>query len=240
MLLRCLLSVIRPIEVLPGQRGLAACHVPANDEMGAPIVFPNDHVLDRLTRAGHVHGVGEVCPTDRGVVQLLGKDFIGVVTDDPWDVVILCWAACGVYQADRSWLDIRSTESTSKKLVVRTVDGVSALECNDVHRWRKARPDLCRGLAREDSLGKLQSSQRSRYIVTTALHGNHLDRWMLKRGRAIAILCFEDFIGHPLLLNFHDSKILSVVGKEHLLAWRELLAVGVQDNREAEKYTTAR
>ena len=39
------------IEVLSCLTALAPCHVPAHDEVSAPVVLPHDHVLDRLTGA---------------------------------------------------------------------------------------------------------------------------------------------------------------------------------------------
>ena len=58
------------VEVVSGEARLAAGHVAADDEVGAAIVAADEHVLQRLAGAGHVHRVGQVGPP----VQDVGAD----------------------------------------------------------------------------------------------------------------------------------------------------------------------
>jgi len=57
---------------------------------GCTIVLADDHVLNGLAGSSHVHGVGQVCPADGGVTDLLLQNLIRVVAHDARDVVILC------------------------------------------------------------------------------------------------------------------------------------------------------
>jgi len=68
------LRVVGAVEVLAVDAGLAARHVAADDEVRAAVVLADDHVLDGLAGARHVHGVGQVRPRDARVLRLLLQD----------------------------------------------------------------------------------------------------------------------------------------------------------------------
>lgn len=106
-------------------------------------------MLDSLTWAGHVHTVGKVFPSCAVVVSLLLKHFVGLVTNGSGDVVGLCGTACWVNKDDTSRTDEGIVECTSEEFVVCAVDGVTALEGDDVNIVRECCTNLCRCLAWE-------------------------------------------------------------------------------------------
>ena len=66
-------------------------HMTSGHESGMrrTVVLADDHVLDGLARAGHVHGVGQVGPAQARVVHLLLQHLVRVVAHDAWDVIVL-------------------------------------------------------------------------------------------------------------------------------------------------------
>lgn len=53
------------------------------------VVLSDEHVLDCLPGSCHVHGVGQVCPSQAGVGHLVLQHLVGPEADITWDVVIL-------------------------------------------------------------------------------------------------------------------------------------------------------
>lgn len=53
------------------------------------VILADDHVLDGFPRAGHVHGVRQVCPSKFGVVDLLFQHLVCVVPHYPRNVIVL-------------------------------------------------------------------------------------------------------------------------------------------------------
>ena len=60
------LRVVRAVEVLPRERALGPGHVAPDDEVRAPVVAADEHVLDGLAGARHVHRVRKVRPPEGG------------------------------------------------------------------------------------------------------------------------------------------------------------------------------
>ena len=70
-------------------------------------------------------------------------------------------------------------------------------------------------------------------IVLAALHGDHLHRWVLDRGAAIALLALLRFHRHPLLIHRQRANVLPIVGQQELVADINVFTVRVKDNGQA-------
>mmetsp|Transcript_21426 Transcript_21426/g.36564 ORF Transcript_21426/g.36564 Transcript_21426/m.36564 type:complete len:204 (-) Transcript_21426:12-623(-) len=186
MLVCHLLSIVSTIEVVACEGALGAGHIATNDEVGAPIVLADDHMLDGLTRAGHVHGVGEVGPAQAGVVHLGLEHFVGLVTDGAWDVIILCGAHSGVHQASCARvLHVGCVQGTDEQLIVGAVDGVAALESQHVLILGQGGTDLSRALAGKHTCGHLQALQLATQVELATLKGDHLHCGVLQCGHTV-------------------------------------------------------
>mmetsp|Transcript_7158 Transcript_7158/g.25944 ORF Transcript_7158/g.25944 Transcript_7158/m.25944 type:complete len:411 (-) Transcript_7158:345-1577(-) len=229
------LGVVGAVKVLAIQAGLAAGHVPADDEVGAPVVLPDDHVLDGLPGSGHVHRVGQVGPVHLWVRGLLLEDLVGPVPDDARDVVVLGGAAGRVDQDHAVVPDVLGVQGPGEQLVVRLVHRVAALEGHDVDVGGEHGPHLGGGLAGEDPRGELQTVNLSSHVRASPLHGDHLDSRVLERGGAVALLRLQRLVGLVGGLDLHDGEVLAVVREQDLHSRGEGVVVGVHDDGKAEE-----
>lgn len=121
-------------------------------------------------------------------------------------------------------------DAPGEELVVRPVDGVAALEGDDVLPGGEGGADLLGGSALELADGQLEADDLSAEVVLAALHGDHLDGGVLDGRGAVAVLGLEDLVGHPLGLDLHGTDLLALVGEEHPVADLHVLRVGVVDD----------
>ena len=228
------LGLVWTVEVVATDRRLAARHVAADDEMGTAVVLADDHVLQRLAGASHVHRVGQVGPANAGVVHLGGQALIGLEAHLTRNVVVLGGAAGGMNQHHALIAHVGGIKRTGEQLVVGAVDGVAALERNHVLALGQVGAHFSRRFAGEDALRKLQALDGTAEVVTTTLGGDHLHGGMLERGGAVATHRLARFIGLPLALHGHHRQLLAAVGEQQLLAHRDVVALGVHHDRQAE------
>ena len=78
-----------------------------------------------------------------------------------------------MHKNDTALSNQRIIESTGEKLVVSTVDRVTALEGNDILVIRELGTDFGGGFARKITGGKVQSSDLSSHVVLSTFGGNH-------------------------------------------------------------------
>merc|ERR1719160_1758279 len=105
MLLTHGLRIKWTIEVFAVLGTLCASHVASDDEVRSSKILPDDHVLNCLTRASHLHGVWEVGPTESItspllVERVLLQHLIGLDTSSPIDITWLRRSACRVHEDD--------------------------------------------------------------------------------------------------------------------------------------------
>mmetsp|Transcript_9704 Transcript_9704/g.58842 ORF Transcript_9704/g.58842 Transcript_9704/m.58842 type:complete len:258 (+) Transcript_9704:1592-2365(+) len=234
MLLRKILCIVSTIEVLTGKARLAASHVAADDEMGATVVFADNHMLNGFPRTGHVHGVGKICPAHLGVVHFLLKDLIGVITDDTWNIVVLSGTTGRMHQAHCTFSYVLCAQGTSEEFVVCPVDGVPALERHHVLAFGEHGTHLFWCRTRKDSLWQPESFYLASNVVLAPFHGDHLHAGMFQGGGSIALECFQRFVGFVLGIYGEHCKVLSFVAEQDLVSYLDGLVVGVQDHRQAQ------
>mmetsp|Transcript_8559 Transcript_8559/g.20117 ORF Transcript_8559/g.20117 Transcript_8559/m.20117 type:complete len:309 (+) Transcript_8559:100-1026(+) len=177
-LLAHLLRVVGPIEVIARDGALGACHVAANDEVRGSEVLPDDHVLDGLARARHLHAVGQVGPAEHGVLLLglFAESLVGADAHDPVDVTGLRGSAGGVDE-QHGVLDV--TLSALQELKVGTVDWVSVLESNNILALRQPRAHFCGRLHQVLELGAGQAVQLATNIVRALFSNERVDGGVL-------------------------------------------------------------
>ena len=235
VLLGKVLGVVGPVEVLAGDGGLGTGHVTTDDEVGAAEVLADHYVLDGLAGAGHVHGVGQVLPPGAVVVGLLLEDLVGLVADVAGDVVGLGGAAGGMDEDDAALPDEGIVEGAGEELVVRPVDGVAALEGDDVLVVGEGGPDLLGGLAGEVADGDVEAGDLAAHVVLAALGGDHEGAGMLDGGGAVALEALEGLVGDVLVGELDGGDGAVAVLEEDGLAGLEVLGVGVEDDGQAEE-----
>ena len=230
-----LLSIIGSVKVLARDRRLASSHIAPDDEVSTAVVLPDNHMLDGLTRASHMHRVGEVSPSKLGVGNLVLEHLVGLVADCAGDIVILRWAAGRVDEADSILADIGSVEGADEELVVSPVDGVAALESEDVGVLGELCTDLRGCLARENPLWDLHALHLSTHVVLSTLHGHHLYRRVLQARGAIDLEALDWLVGGPLALNCHDGNVLTLVGHKDLVTHHNIFTISVKDHGDTKE-----
>merc|ERR1711904_404632 len=234
-LLRQVLGVVGAVEVLSVQAGLASGHVSSDDEVGASVVLPDDHVLDRLPRTRHVHAVRQVGPVDLWVGGLLLEHLVGSVPHHARDVVVLGWSAGRVDEDNAVASDVVGVESSREELVVSLVDRVPALEGHNVDVGWEHLPDLGWGLAGEDSRRLLEPVDLSSQVDAAPLHGDRLNTRVLEGAGAVALLRLERLVWLVGRRDLHDREVLALVGQQDVHSRGEGLVGGVHDNGQAEE-----
>mmetsp|Transcript_11489 Transcript_11489/g.70638 ORF Transcript_11489/g.70638 Transcript_11489/m.70638 type:complete len:410 (-) Transcript_11489:313-1542(-) len=227
------LGVVRPVEILPGQRGFGACHIASDDEVCTPVVFSDDHVLDRFSGPRHVHGVRQVRPVDVRVVHLLLQDLVRLITHDTWDVVVLGGSAGGMDQAHRSFADIVRVKRPGEQLVVRPMHRIPALEGNHVDVGREFGPDLRGRLARKHSFGQTEPVDGSADVILSTFGGNHVHAWMFEGGRTVAHLGFLCLVRFPLGFDVQHAQVLPAVLEQYFHAGLQIFPSGVHDDGQS-------
>ena len=108
------------------------------------------------------------------------ENLVSLVPNSPRDVISLCRPAGGVNEDDRVVTEVGGVQGASEELVVGTVDGVSALEGDDILPCREHGPDLLGGTADEVTDGQVEAGDLSSHIVLAALGGDHEGARMLR------------------------------------------------------------
>ena len=234
VLLGNVLGLVGTVVVLSGDGRLGASHVTSNDEMCASKVLTDDHVLDGLTRSGHVHGVRKVLPLDTRVGGFLLENLVGLVTDISGNVIGLGRSAGGVNKDNTVLTDKRIIQSTGEKLVVSTVDGVTALEGNDVNSLGKTLTNLSGGTAREVTDRGVESSDLSSHVVLSTLCGNHEGTRVLDGTGSVALEALKRLVGLVLVgqLNCGDGKVSLL--EEDNVSGLEFFVISVENDGKAE------
>ena len=196
-------------------------------------------MLQRFTRTGHVHGVGQVGPANAVVLHFGRQTFIGLETNGTRDVVLLSGTAGGMNEHHSVVTDVLCMQGTGEQFVVRAVNGVTALERHHVLTFGQACTHLSRGLAGEHPLGQSKTLEASTQIEALALHRDHPNRRVLNGGGAVAALGFSHFVGFPLVLHLEDGQVLTLVGEQQLVAHHHVIAVGVHHDRQAEQLASS-
>mmetsp|Transcript_4775 Transcript_4775/g.10448 ORF Transcript_4775/g.10448 Transcript_4775/m.10448 type:complete len:367 (-) Transcript_4775:276-1376(-) len=226
------------VEVLASDRRLGASHVTANDEVCAAEVLADHHVVDRLARASHVHGVRQVGPARLlarlGVLGLLDEHLVRLVAHGAGDVLLLRRAARRVDEHDGVLGDVGRVERAREELVVGAVDGVAALEGDDVGVLRELGARLGRRLAREVAHRHLEALDRAADVVAAALHGHHAHAGVLNGGGAVALEALLGLVRGPLGGDSQEAHVRALVGEKHLGADVDRRVASVHHHREAE------
>ena len=192
-------------------------------------------MLQRLTRPSHVHRIGQVSPADAGVVHLSGQTLVSLEANRAGDVVVLGGAAGGVHENHALITHVGGIEGSGEELVVRTVDGVAALEGHHVLTLGQVRADLSGRLAREDALGQLQPLNRTAQVEATAFGGDHLHRRVFQGGGAVAANRLAGLVRFPLALHRHHGQLLTAVGQQQLLTNGDVVAIGIHHDRQTKE-----
>ena len=220
---------------LTRKRRLAPGHVPPDDEMRAPVVLPDRHVLDGLAGARHVHGVGQVGPPQPGVADLLLEHLVGADARLPGNVVVLRGTHRRVDQAHGSLGDVGRFQGPGEQLVVGAVDRVAALEGQDVLADGQTGAHLGGRRAGEGALGQVQPDDFPPQVVLAALHRDHLDRGVLDRRRAVALAGLDGLVRGPLAGDVEDGEVLALVGQKDRVPFLHGVLGRVEDDGEAEE-----
>ena len=229
------LGLVGAVEILAGQGGFAARHVAADDEVAAAVVLADDHVLQGLPGAGHVHGVGQVGPADARVGHLGGQALVGGEAHLAGDVVLLGGATGGMHQHHRLAADVGGLEGPGEEFVVGPVDGVAALEGHHVLSRRQGGAHLGGSPAGEHPPRQGQALEAPAQVIATPLGGDHAHRRMLQGGGAVAAPGLHHLVGLPAALDGEHRQVLALIGQQQALTHRDLLVVGVEDDRQAEE-----
>jgi hypothetical protein len=187
-----------------------------------------------------VHAVGQVVPLDAGVLGLLSKAHIGLVAHSARDVISLGGSAGRVHKNDTAGADLGSVQSAGEELVVSTVNGVSALESNNVDSTGEGRADLLRGAAVELTDGKVQSLDLTADIVGTTLSGNHENTGVLEGGDSVALEALVNLVGLVARINVENSDLPVAILQKNLLSGLHSLIVGVENNGQSHEQVGSR
>ena len=175
-----------------------------------------------------------------GLSFLLDEHLVRLVADerpgcrppgwDPW------WGARGRRRPRRR---SRRVERAGEELVVRPVDGVTALERDDVLTRGEHGAHLG-GVAHGNSRsGRRETLDLAADVVLAALHGDHGHAGVLDGGGTVAHLRLQGLVGLPLGLDGDDADVLALVLEQHLVANLGVLAGGVEDDGHAKEKVAA-
>lgn len=167
-----------------------------------------------------MHRVRQIGPHDIWVVHLLAKNLVGLVAHVPRDIVGLSRAAGGMHENLAVRLgNIWCIQGTGEELVVGPVDGVAALEGDNIAMGGQRGADLIRSLAREITHGVFDADDRATNVVVTTFHSDHLDARMLQRGGSVAKFRLLCLVRCPATFNFEHSHRLAIIQQTNLLAY---------------------
>jgi len=177
---------------------------------------------------------------DLGVLGLGLKDFVGVVTYKPTDVVGLSGSHGRVDHHYAGFLNVFGIEGAGEQLVVGAVNRVAALEDDDMRVFGETSANFSRGLAGEGSLGERNTGKSTTDVVLGALHGNHLDARVLQGRSTIALLNLKRFIGGESGLDVQNGNRLALVSEGYRFTRGKVITIGVHDDRKTEQKVGAR
>mmetsp|Transcript_36694 Transcript_36694/g.87831 ORF Transcript_36694/g.87831 Transcript_36694/m.87831 type:complete len:703 (+) Transcript_36694:325-2433(+) len=238
VLLAGLLGIIGAIEVISSDGALGAGHVAADDEVGGPEVLADDHVLDGLARARHLHGVRQVRPGDVILRHLLGEGLVRLDTGLAVDVARLRRAAGRVDQHARERQG-GVVQRGPHELVVGTVDRVAALEghdgrhmpgVGDLHAELLAH--LTRSLGDPVARRRLKARHGAAEILLAGRQRLE-DAGVLSGSCPEDVLRLLDLVGLPHVTDVQHGHRLAVVAQKDVLAHDDIITVRVQHDRHA-------
>jgi hypothetical protein len=142
-----------------------------------------------------------------------------------------------VHKNDTALSDQRIIESTGEKLVVSTVDRVTALEGNDILVIRELGTDFGGGLAWEITGRKVQSSDLSSHVVLSTLGGNHQTSRVLQFRGSVDRTALHSLVGLVLVSEL-DSSNGEIALLEHNGGSRlKGLVIGIKNDGKTENGT---
>mmetsp|Transcript_133441 Transcript_133441/g.426595 ORF Transcript_133441/g.426595 Transcript_133441/m.426595 type:complete len:527 (-) Transcript_133441:352-1932(-) len=234
-LLAGLLRIVCTVEIVAGDGALSTRHVTANDEVSGAEVLADDHVLDGLAGAGHLHAVGQVGPAEHRVLLLglLAQGLVGLDTHDAIDVARLRGAACRVHQEDGI---CNVALCALQELEVGTVNRVAVLEGDDFLALRQCRAYLRRRHHWVLELGALEAVHLATDIVLALLGDQGVDGGVLEAGGAEALLGLDDLIRFVDGRHLQHSNLLALPLQQDLVAPLQTRnALHIEGHRQAEQ-----
>mmetsp|Transcript_17495 Transcript_17495/g.46610 ORF Transcript_17495/g.46610 Transcript_17495/m.46610 type:complete len:266 (+) Transcript_17495:485-1282(+) len=235
MLLAGLLCIVRTVEVVTRDGALGPGHVAPDDEVRGPEVLPDDHVLNGLARAGHLHAVRQVRPPEHGVLllRLLAQRLVGVDADNAIDVARLRGAASRMHQ-ERGVRDIAL--GALQELEVSPVDGVPVLEGHHILALRKRLAHLSRGLHEVLELRAGETMQPASNVEAALLGDEGVHRWVLEARSAVDLLGFNDLVRLPDRTGIENRHILAPPAQQKFVTRLEAFDVGqIQSHGQTEE-----
>jgi len=229
-----ILGIIGTVVVLSGDGGFGSSHITSYNEMCASEILTDHHVLDGLTGSGHVHGVRKVLPEGTGILGLLLEYLVSLITDNSWDIIGLGRSASGVYKYNSTLSYELIIKSTGEELIMGTVDGVTALEGNNILVLGESGTDLSRGLAWEITDGGVKSGNLSSHVITSTLGGNHEGSRVLNFGSSVTLEALKGLVGGELVSELNSGNWAVSVLKKNSHTGLKVLRVGIENNGKSE------
>jgi hypothetical protein len=115
---------------------------------------------------------------------------------------------------------------------VGTVDGVSALEGDDVDAAGELSADLLGGLAGELALGDVETGDLAAAVVLSSLGGDHGDGRVLDGGGAVALLGLKSLVRGVSGGNIEDRNGNMLILQQDFRSRDDALVIGVEDDGE--------
>ena len=121
-----LLRLIRTVKRLAIAVRSGARMVTANDEVRATVVFSNERMPERFTRAGHAHCERQKAQRRRLLRVVLEKLLVAAYAREMIDIARLCHA----YDRVNKEIGFSVLRRAERELEMRSMHGVSGLKCN--------------------------------------------------------------------------------------------------------------
>ncbi len=140
------LRVVRAVEIFSIRVFSRASVVAADNEVRCTIVFADDSVPERLSRARHAHCKREECEV-RHAIRILGHDLL--VDADTSEVVNITGLGEANNGVDEDICLVLAC-GTDSQLTVRTVHGIARLKCDNFPPCElfEVRAEFCRSVCR--------------------------------------------------------------------------------------------
>jgi hypothetical protein len=201
--------------------------------VSAAKVLTDDHVLNGFTGSGHVHGVRKVFPLDTRIGSFFLEDFVSLVTDFTRDIIGLGRTTSRVDEHNSVLSDTVVIEGTSEKLIVSTVDRVTALKGDNILVIRETGANFLRSLAGKVTNGQVQTSDLTSHVVLSTFRGNHERTRVLNFGSTIALEALQRLIGEELVSELNRGNGAVSLLEENRGTRLQVLAVGIENNRKS-------
>mmetsp|Transcript_68161 Transcript_68161/g.120314 ORF Transcript_68161/g.120314 Transcript_68161/m.120314 type:complete len:257 (-) Transcript_68161:1180-1950(-) len=192
-LLSNLLCVVGTIEVFAVDGALGACHVTTDDEVSGSVVLADDHVLDSLARACHLHAVRQVGPSEHWVL-LLSLLAQGLVSADAHNTIDVAWLSGATGGVDKQHAILDILLGANQQLKVSPVDRVAVLESHHILALWQRGSHFSRSCSRIFHLGELQAMDAATNVILADLLHQTLHSRVLQAGCAIAFLGLHDLV----------------------------------------------